>query len=321
MTDWHLLALTRPEFSRKMALADDSLKTIEAHGLALVLMPAPKIRMFAINPRADLARDLLNFQRQLETISAFGPLLPGAFEARLSDNMEALGFLGLNVQPLTQGLETWGHARQFELGFHWDMSVALLELSHTPAIQNARASGQVETLGKAIQDAVDEYKSELIQSWRTHLAELCDDLIDLPESAEDQVYHCVVLVRDEDALFSALEAFDESQPGLLKIKAMGPMPVVSFASIALETADTARLQAALSHIGASPTANVDELKSAFRSTIKTLHPDLNTLSDDSDRVRQTKADLDLLIHLAQHQAPLDQGPVMLAHLRRDGAAA
>ena len=321
MTDWHLLALTRPETGRTIAHKFEDLKTVEAQGLCLVMMPAPKAKRFSINPKADLARALLDFQQSLEKIGELGPMLPGAFEARLQDHTDALRFIALNQLVLSKGLDEFGEVRQFQLAFHWDMKKAVEGLASHPEVREAAQSGSKSQLGAALDNAIAERKAELIMAWREDLHAVTEDMIDLPESAEDQVYHCVVLCRDEDALFNTLDNIDAGLPDVLKIKAMGPMPAVSFASISLETADTERLASALERIGVEPHADQAMVKSAYHKRVKLIHPDTTTLDAAEEEVAQVKADAQLLMHLAEHCAPLDKGPVKVAHLRRDGFAA
>lgn len=294
----HLLGVTRPDalprlVGPKGALARIDTQVVEALGLAAILVReerghALKQWMMARTGgnRARL-EGILAMQRNLEAVSAVAPIVPAAFGGEPVDPREVLGLLAANAQMLSRALDTYGSLVQFQVVVHWDAPRMLRHLADQGALVEAKQLGQSGhslAMGRMIQQVMEQRRMQMASDFLAFVDDVAIETVRLPAGEDTIVLNAVALIErsQEHALDTAVRAIDEAWPGFLTIRYLGPMPAVSFASIAVTRPDPQALLRARLMFGVDDHAGEDDLKSAYHRFMKLNHPDANGGTDSAD---------------------------------------
>lgn len=333
-----LLGVTRPDalpriVGPKGALAKVETQVVEALGLAAILVReerghALKQWMMARTGgnRARL-EGMLAMQRNLEAVSAVAPVVPAAFGGEPVDPREVLGLLAANAQMLSRALDTYGPLVQFQIIVHWDAPRMLRHLADQGSLVEAKQLGQGGNslaMGRMIQQIMEQRRTEMATGFLAVIGDAAIETLRLPASEDTIVLNAVALIEraQEAALDAAVRSVDDAWPGFLTIKYLGPMPAVSFASIAVTRPDPQALLRARLLFGVDDHVNEDDLKGAYHRFMKLNHPDQNAGADTPD-VAEAEGAYRLLRRVAASArampaATSGTGAPLLLDLRREG---
>ena len=219
---------------------------------------------------------LLDVQRLMETAAAEGPFVAAAPGAEIEGPDEALRALGEDLDPYAAILRRFGRAREFQITIAWDARATLRAVAEraAPELAVARRLGRVP-FGEAIAASMQAERRRLADEILHILHEAAEDVLALPTGDDDQIANIVAMIGPEGQgrLDAALERIDAQLPGDPRIRCVGPLPAMSFAVIDLKRADARALARARDLLGVTRSASLDALKSAFRASAKTAHPD------------------------------------------------
>lgn len=276
--------------------------------------------------RAFAGKALVRFQQILETLQTLGPILPAAPGVTFEDMQAARRFLAANAQSLRAGLDQYGPMRQLQITIAWNPELALKRHLHEPELAEARQIIAVEGLrraGKAIQSGMEAVRARLAAEFESRLAAVSVERIQLPGDA-NTVLNLVVAAPGEKLgeVEMAVEAIDATWPDGLKIKIIGPLPTVSFASVAADKADESAVSRARQRLGLEPEDGAEAIREAFRKIVRQTHPDLGGDAGQQREIVDARA---LLARVEAAAAALQaaghdpsEAPVPIARLRREG---
>ena len=282
------------------------IRTIRGLDLAAVVGPAPVPGFFGPS-RKEIANQILEFQRVLEALMPFGPVLPGAFDAIFDNDTAPLAFLVAHAATLRNALVQFGDKRQYQITVRWDAKAMLSRLAGTSRLARlATLDRAKDPMGyaAALGAIMEEYRGELARSYAGILAEVAMDTLILPPEGEDGIANVTVLIDParQSILDAAVEAIDATASDALRIKMVGPLPACSFASLRLEKPDAAKVAAARRILDTSPMTRPDAVKRAYRDRMRQVHPDV-AAGKESEAASTSEA-YDLLRRISEAEAAL-----------------
>ncbi len=338
-----LYGLTSADTARAVAqdraLTRREIGSVEALGVAALVGPPAKLPFLQRGKVRELRR-LLDFEQTLEAILPHGPLLAASPGACLRDARDALGFIAANITSLRGALNAYGDKLQFQVSIAWDPVAALAEARRRDdfgAIRRLAERDDRKALGRAIQSAMEAERAARGDRYAGMLAAAALDLIRLPLESADAVLNAAVMVdrAGEARLDRALEAIDASWAQALTIKCVGPLPALSFASVALERPDPNAIAAACARLGVDASAEPTRVRDAYHAIMKRVHPDVTALADNDAAAveppaidpRGAIADYRFMMRISEAHAALRafrpdaaQNAPVLAVMRREGDA-
>jgi hypothetical protein len=295
------------------------------HGdIAAIVSPAPRLPAFLTSRRA-LAQDLVAFQRVLEAVMVFGPIVPAAYRATFADRQSVLAFLAANQVRLHDALAEFGDKRQFQISIGWNPTAMLRLLGGGSDFQAAlvEAARTGVSQGQVIQRLMEAQRATMAQMSETVLRSAAVDCIVLPGADANSILNATVLIAcdGEQRLDEAVRAIDATASDALTIKMAGPLPACGFASLSVDLPTPAAIASACRRLGVERMAALDELRAAYYARMRAVHPDVApAAAPDWD----AKPDYDLLVRVRTAElalAPTGSGhatPVpMLKMLRAD----
>lgn len=229
--------------------------------------------------RKKLGQSLVSFQERLEAVHAVSATLPAAPGARFESREEVELFLIANAEVLGRGLAQFGDAEQHQLVVELPGALLLKRLAEDPAMEEARAlmeKGERLAAGAAVQRAAEAERARLRCDWMVRVAAIATDVAQLPQPSEDAVLNLVALTPrgKSDMLEMVLEGIDGEWDDGLRIRMIGPSPASSFASVLVERCDPSRVQSASQLLQVGLDATGAEVKAAYRTLMKRMHPDV-----------------------------------------------
>lgn len=292
--------------------------------ITAIVSPAPKKRLLDGLLKSTAGRELLVGQQVLEGLLGFGDVLPAAGGAVLADARAVRRFVAGNAAALTARLARHRGQMQYQIVVRWDPANALARFRDDPVMAPVRAAaGDRAKLGPALQTAGEALRTREGAVMAEALVQVSQDIVRLPLADPNMVLNaCVLVARDGDAAVeAALEALDARWNGGLSIKMLGPLPPAAFASVAVETVSHDQAKGARTALGVDVGADADAVQAAFRTRIKTVHPDVANQGED-DAAGDLTAHHRLLQRLAAVEAglqaqgeDLDDGPAPVAVFR------
>jgi len=312
-----------PGLTRAFA-QDKTVFAVAEEGLcALLWRPASGFLLGA--GKRLLAEQLVKAQQILEAAQQAGPILGAAAGQKFADDTQARRFLELNAAALREALAAYGHLRQQQVIVRWDPQGALTrfkENAEVAAALEAVSRDRSPAAGAMLQTAMEGRKADLAQAFRAFLADAASDLLDLPIEGPDMLLNVAAAIAPggEAAFDAALERIDAVWTEGLTIKAIGPLPAVSFAAVTIDRVEGERLEMARRRLGVADSASLEEVEAAFRVLLKSAHPDVG---GDADGARALVDARDLLVRLASLRRPIapeEAARSGLVRLQRDGSA-
>jgi hypothetical protein len=267
---------TRDDAPRLLSLpafAAARIESVEALGMAALLLPDAAPRLPWLKTRKAEMGGLLAFQKLLEATVGVAPLLPAAFGSERIDPFQALALLTAHARAISEALaETGGHV-QFQIEVSWNPQTALGRLKADGAFDSLRTVDR-RALGLAVQTRMEAERSVLGDRFFGLLSGAGRDTLRLPLAGEKMLLNAAVLIdrAGEPALDAAVTAIDAALPDL-SVRYLGPLPAVSFASIAILSPSEGSLARARVVLGVAADAAPDAIKRAYREAMRIAHPD------------------------------------------------
>lgn len=299
---------TADRIARSRALPD--LTIVEALDLAAVMGPAPS-GLWRQAGKAALAQRMLAFQRSLEALMPFGPLLPAKPGSLFRDPLEPTAFLIAHAGPLRSALAEMGGLHQIQVLVAWDPAAMLERLRGSARLAPLAAGPDpLDRRGyaRALAAIMEQYRAELGRDFAATLRAVTVDMLLLPPDGETGLLNATVLIDParQAAFDAAVEAIDAVATEALKIKVVGPLPACAFASVTVEKPDRRTVERARRAIGGDEGLAIAELKRRYRERMKLVHPDMPDGEDTA--ASATTTSYDLLRRIAEAEAALrEQG--------------
>ncbi|MGL4444449.1 MAG: GvpL/GvpF family gas vesicle protein, partial [Alsobacter sp.] len=277
MSSHRLIGIATPDAATKLlalpAFKARKVSAVEALGLAALLLPDAKPRIAWLQTRKAEMEGLLSFQKLLEATVGVAPLLPAAYGSERIDAPQALALLTTHGRAMGEALSETGGLVQFQIEARWDPQAALARLKAEGAFAGFDASDR-KVFGAAIQARMEAERASLSDTFHGFLKAAGRDALRLPLADETMVLNAAVMIdrAGEAALDAAVARIDAAMPGL-KIRYLGPLPAVSFASIAIQSPTEGALARARVVLGVTADAAPEAIKRAYRDGMRTAHPD------------------------------------------------
>lgn len=329
MTGYHLLGIARIDQAREMLgssrlMGGEPVMLVEALGLAALLIRPPKAAWFGLDSkRASLTR-MVAFQKLLELCHARGDILPASFDTSIADQTEALGLLVAHARLLEEQLTAFAGTTQFQVIVRWDMKKAVAELDGDPAFVEMQRStdGNRTAIGMGVARLMRTRKLAMRDDIANVLSSVSRDFLVLPLDDEDLVGNIVTLIdrEQERALDEAVDAVDRMMPDALRVRYVGPLPPVSFASLKPFRPSGTSLGSAAALLGIDPAATPEAVREAYHARMRVLHPDAGGNDPEGDAARIAAA-YKLMRRVAEVRAASGAAstkPPLLMDIRRDG---
>ncbi len=264
--------------------ADPRVRTICGKGVAAVVGASPPIDFRALS-REEAVRYLLAHQRVVEAVMRITPTLPVKFGTVLPGDGVVAKLLARGASVLAARLAELSQHVQVELIVSWSMEEVLREVAAEEAV--ARLKGELEAqpaeaihdlriaLGKLVKGSIDRKR----ESYRSRiLAVLRPIATDLAENAlmDDRMVANLALLLPEaasEALDQRLAQLDEEFDGGLNFRCVGPLPPYSFATVDVSLPSFDVIDQARRVLNLGDSANLADIKTAYRRLIQRLHPD------------------------------------------------
>lgn len=313
--------------------ADPQVRTICANGVAAVVGASPPTDFRALS-REEAVRYLLAHQRVVEAVMRITPTLPVKFGTMLPDDGVVARLLVQASPVLAARLAELSHHVQVELIVSWSVEEVLREVAAEEAV--VRLKGEVEAqpaeathdlriaLGRLVKESIDRKR----ESHRSRiLAALRPIATDLAENAlmDDRMVANLALLLPEsasEALDQRLAQLDEEFDGGLNFRCVGPLPPYSFATVEVSLPSFDVIDQARRVLNLGDSANLADIKTAYRRLIQRLHPDHSAtlLAGDGVSARLTDAYKTLTSYAAALPSVAGAGALAESECRFDRGA-
>ena len=272
-----LIAITTPAVAEALAktggrAGGEALSTVTLNSLTAILAAETKKRHLLFASRRKQLNRLVEEQRVLEDLLAFGPLLPARPGQRIASEDDARALLAAHGDALTEAFAEFGKTVQYQITMEWTASPEAREMTaQNPVLEGPAAA--IESLVAAARQGL----RDLIEP---HLRRACRDLLDLPLDTANMFSNIVVLVAADGvaALEAALEAIDGALPAPSRIRMIGPLPPVSFAAVTLTEVgpqDLSKASRALEiDLDSALSSEPGRLRRHYLELVMRHHPDL-----------------------------------------------
>ena len=222
----------------------DGCTAVETDGLTLWLGPRDGLRA-RMAPR-HLARAAAARARRLETLLAWGPMLPALAGQRL-DARGAIDFVRANRPALDRLLARIGDRVQVQVSVAWDPAKAPGRFGHD----------------------LDRARRDLAARIGARLEQAADEVLPLPVAPDGLLNRALLLPRTRLlALDAAVEEVDAIWTEGLAIRQIGPMPPVSFVSLALRRVAGRDVAAARARLGLTGAADDGAIEAARKALLR-----------------------------------------------------
>jgi hypothetical protein len=325
MTTHRLLGVTRPDYSAGLmalpVLANAGLRIVEALGFAALIVPDKKPMAAWLQTRKAEMNGLLHHQQQLEAIAVAAPVIPSAYGSERLTPEQTLALLTLHARDIGTSLEAFGALRQFQIEMRWKPEAAMVHgraQGWFNGIDPALAKTNRKAFGEAVQKVMEEARLALGLEARAMLETVASDIVSLPLADEAMVLNAAVVIdpAKEIWLDKAVETIDALMPDLA-IRYQGPLPAVSFASIAVQSPQQGLINRAEVLLGRGLADGRDAIKSAYRDAMKSAHADVTGANANTDKAAALARAQALLLKAAD--APRGaRGVPLLLDIRREG---
>lgn len=268
-------------------LAGKPVKVISSGILHAITTPEPILWPWENNEYTRAMR-LIAHNRQLGALTTLGKVIPASFDSVFEHPASIQRALSQHQGDILDLLSRYGSARQFSLLVRWDTStMQMLMQRHAGS-----AEPSIEGERRIIRDQI------LMQTQR-----LLKDIIILENNESDVVLQAIVLVDAamEEKLVGVLQQIDKECCGRLDMRLVGPLPACNFARIEIKLPDVQSVRKACRELGVSKLAKLSDVKTAYRSRIKNLHPDSRMETGKNDVMVRLTHSYRTLTRLAAQQ--------------------
>lgn len=283
-----------------------SVGLVEVGSVAAIVGPQTKWKMFRSAEFNNLTR-LQHYQAVLECVMEDTDVLPARFQTVLSSREAVATLLAQHAHRLAEPIHDYGHLIEIEVFVEWDLNEIVQTVLSKEGLDVASSHATSHDMATALQKSVDKRRTSLQQYIKRALKAICVDISDVRDPNSSVVSRHVLLLekgRDTD-LFMLLKEIDKSSVGKLRMRCIGPLPPCSFASVDVWVGDHDLVETARLNLNLNPIVEKGEIRKAYHTAIKRLHPDLNKVISGSDNgveeINAIRDSYELLTMIAEGQ--------------------
>ena len=276
---------------------------VEVGNVSAIVGPETKWRMFRSAEHNNLAR-LQNYQSVLEAVMEVTAILPARYQTVLPGREAVCTLLAQHGHKLAKPISDYGHLIEIEVIVEWDLNEIVKTILSKDGLDTSRLGRTSHGMATALQQEITKRRETLSRYIRHALQGISVDLSDVRDPDPGVVTRHVLLLekgRDTD-LFMLLREIDKSGVGKLRMRCIGPLPPCSFASVEVWVGDHDMIESARMNLNLNPIVEKGEIRRAYHSAIKKLHPDLNNvLAGNVDEINAIRDSYELLSMIADGQ--------------------
>ncbi len=270
---------------RAEAFGEADLETLRRRGVSAVsaadlaaFVTSRPLNLLPVRNSAKLGRNILRVQRKLEAILAVEGFLPAAFNTEFEDKAAVEAFLKLNKSMLRSAIDAHAAYHQYQISVTWRPERMLAALQDSPevaALQADDAPKSKHAAATALKEAASAICAAMSASVGERIAAAAAQCRQIPVGDPPMIANLVCLVKPEklSELEAALEAIDADHDDQLLIRLAGPLPPCSFAAIFKRDVTPEAVRDAQERIGVDDLSSIMAIKRAYKTFMKTAHPD------------------------------------------------
>ena len=229
---------------------------------------------FEAQSKEVILRNLLTHQRVVERAMKGHTVLPVKFGTLLSDPREVEAFLSSHCPLLTQALESIRDKVEVEVAATWDTGRVLQELSTEKEIANAReAMARREPtvadrirLGQMVKGHMDRRRKAYQERMIGLLSPVAVDVAFNALVSDAMVMNVAFLLEKSSySLFEdKVSALDRAFRNDIDFRVIGPLPLYSFSTLAVEKLRRQEIRHAMDLLGLQRIESEAEVRRAYR---------------------------------------------------------
>jgi hypothetical protein len=241
--------------------------------------------------KEKLAKMLVDHQKVLESLmeKGFSMLIPMRIGTYSETQSEVQKILERGYTLCLDILEKTGNMIEVDIAVTWrNLNNVLQTIATDPDIDKYRqellkkgraisSSDQIQ-IGKLIKKKLDEKAVETKQKIIERLKPYSNDLRQ-HELMNDQMVANVAFLLDKEeggTFETAVNELDRELGGELNFKYVGPLPCYSFYTLEIVELNFSEVEDAKNELGLHVKASSKEIKHAYLSKVKSVHPDVNS---------------------------------------------
>lgn len=294
---------------------------VEVGNVSAVVGPETRWRMFRSAEHNNLTR-LQHYQAVLETVMEDTAILPARYQTVLPGREAVCTLLAQHGHRLAKPISDYGHLIEIEVIVSWDLNEMVKTILSKDGLDTSRLGRTSHGMATALQQEIATRRETLSRYIRHGLKAICVDISDVRDPDPGVVTrHVLLLERDRDSdLFLLLREIDKSGIGKLRMRCIGPLPPCSFASVEVWVGDHEMVENARINLKLNPIVEKGEIRRAYHSAIKQLHPDLNDIAAGTvDEINAIRDSYELLSMIAEGQVRGTRDAAPETDRRRDKA--
>ncbi|MDA2929854.1 GvpL/GvpF family gas vesicle protein [Acidobacteria bacterium AH-259-O06] len=252
--------------------------------------------------KEGIATNLVAHQTVIEKVMKSRTIIPMKFGTFLQDDTEVLEMLEKGENLFSELLNEMDGKIELDVAASWnDLNSVIKEIGATNEDIIKRKQEIAENppedmfqakleVGALVKTVLDEKRQGLQNEIIARLSDLslAHQTHDLME--DKMILNCAFLIpqEKEEAFDKLLHELDEKYGGKLDFRCVGPLPPYSFGTCEVKPIDFAEIDKARRLLGLKDRATVAEIKAAYRSFIKTKHPDQSGDTEAQKRFEEIK---------------------------------
>ncbi|MCZ7596154.1 MAG: GvpL/GvpF family gas vesicle protein [Hyphomicrobium sp.] len=276
-----------------LSVADPQVCTICGNGVAAVVGASPPIDFRALS-REEAVRYLLAHQRVVEAVMRIAPTLPVKFGTTLPDEAVVARLLERGGAVLAARLAEISQQVQVELIVTWSVEEALREVAAEEAVAQLKskieAQGSAATndsriaLGRLVKESIDCKRESYRRGILAALRPIGTDVAENALMDDCMVANLALLipVGASELLDQRLAQLDAEFNERLNFRCVGPLPPYSFATVEVSLPSFDVIDQARRALNLGDSANLADIKTAYRRLIQRIHPDHGTALQAAD---------------------------------------
>lgn len=294
MSGVYVYAIIPAAQAQKLAVADlrgadPQVRTVSGKSVAAVVGIGPSVDLRALS-RQEAVHYLLAHQRVVEAVMRTTTALPVKFGTTLPSEAVVARLLERGACVLEARLAELSQQVQVELIVTWSIEAAFREVAAEQAIAQLKseieaqgpeaATEQRIALGRLVKESI-ECKREF---YRRRILEVLRPIgTDMAENAlmdDCMVANLALLLpaSASEALDQRLAQLDAEFDGHLNFRCVGPLPPYSFATVEVILPSFEAIDQARRSLNLGDSANLAQIKAAYRKLIQRFHPDQGAMS-------------------------------------------
>ena len=259
----------------------------------LQLLVSPCHNIFNPNDlsRETLVKSLIDYQKFLEDVLKKEDIIPFKFGTIVQEEKEVLKLLKSKYQTFKSLLSLYQDLCEFSVTATWLDPKVVFEtlLKEDQELCELKRKAEVTqnstdkiTVGRRLQAVLVSKNKEIESIISQALKKVSQESTQHEKLDDFMIYHESHLVQKSDTslFYECLEEVNRtlhsphSMEGHVQFKAIGPLPVYSFATIFVRRIPKSDLEKAQSLLGIGSSAGFDELQKAYTDLISVFHPDV-----------------------------------------------